>query len=139
MFKLEVENVGSGFQTLGRGELSMGPQMGLSRHSKLEISGQQFLDYEFDIRYFHTAKCGEVRMRLLVDGQIVAPDDVRNLVTENQITEPAPNEAGAILATPPANGAGLLPPGEAMAEQIAPTTPMAVSYGQRPAEVAALG
>jgi hypothetical protein len=78
--KLVLQNIGSGFQTLGRGTMATGPMLGLSRQSEIQISPEQFLDYEFDIRYYHTAKCGEVKMSLTLDGQIATPDEVRELI-----------------------------------------------------------
>lgn len=127
MFKLEVENIGSGFQTLGRGEMSTSPQIGLSRKSKIVISAQQFLDYEPDIRYYHTAHCGEVRVRLLVDGEVVSPDDAKALCKANDIAEPSFSDSQAASLAPIA--ADLEQPGlEAVEAQEPVVAPLAVSF-----------
>jgi hypothetical protein len=127
MFKLEIENVGSGFQTIGRGEMSTAPQIGLSRKSKLVISAQQFLDYEPDIRYYHTAHCGEIRVRLLVDGEPVSPNDVKELCLASEIAEPSFADTQAASLTPIAPD--LAQPGlDAVEEQAPVVAPLQVSF-----------
>lgn len=90
--KLILKNVGTGFQTLGRGEMSTGPMLGLTRKSEIQISPEQFTDYEHDIRYFHTPKSGEVKLALTLDGEVTTPDEVRALIaaapTEVEIPVP---------------------------------------------------
>jgi len=130
MFKLEIENIGTGFQTLGRGHMGNSPQIGMARKSKLTISGQDFLDYEHDIRYFHTAHCGEVRMQLLVDGEITNPDDVKSLVLASEIADKEASDTAAGSLTPAdaptAEDAPAPVAGEAAA--VEPVTALKVDY-----------
>lgn len=127
MFQLELYNVGRGFQTLGRGELGMGPLLGLARQSSIALSAEQFREYEKDIRYFHTAHSGEVKMQLRVDGEVTSCDDVAALCVAGDIDVPVNPEAGQLLQTvPTARDVNDMTPDEA------PTSPMAVTYGQRP-------
>jgi hypothetical protein len=129
MFKLELFNVGRGFQTLGRGAQGTGPLLGLARQSSIELSAEQYLIYEHDIRYFHTAHCGEVRMQLRVDGEVTSPDDVHALCSAGDINEPTPSDAGQLMQTVATAEPGL----DAVT---APTAPMTVTLGARPAEIA---
>ena len=130
MFKLELVNIGSGFQTLGRGELGMGPLLGLTRKSAIALSAVQFKDYEKEIRYFHTKHCGEIKMQLLVDGEITTPDDVSALCSAGDISDVPISDEGQIYQTVKPEGiAGELD----QPEDVAETTALVVKLGERAA------
>lgn len=90
--KLILENVGSGFQTFGRGEMSAGPVLGMTRASSIQIDEQTFRDYYLDICYYHTKKAGEVKARLRVDGEVAKPEEVLAMLDAQVAIDTPPPE-----------------------------------------------